>query len=486
MNCAIYARYSSDNQREESIEGQLRECNAFAERKGLTVLETYEDRAKTGKNDNRPAFQQMIADSKTGLFDVILVWKLDRFSRDKYDSAHYKSMLKNNNVRVISATEPIDDSPEGQLMESIFEGFAAYYVAELAVKVTRGMTENALKCKFNGGNLAFGYVIDDERHFQVDPVAAPIVREVYIGYIDGKTVKEIVDELNAKGIRTPKGGKMTINAVTYMLRNRRYLGEYKFKDVVVENAFAPIVSQELFDLVQEKLEKNKKAPARKKQIDEIFILTTKLICGKCGAFMAGESGTGKLGKIHYYYKCSNAKNKRTCDKKALRKEWIENLVFEATMDMLNNKELISRLSDNLYNMQSKENTEMPLLQQQLAEVKTAANNILNAIQQGVLNEFTKERLDELQERKEQLETAILKEKIAKPTLTKEEIHFWLDGFKKLNTKNYENRQRIIDIFVNAIYVYDDEIKITFNYKDGTKTLNLREFEGSSLDRVSPP
>ena len=482
MNCVIYARYSSDSQREESIEGQLRECQAYAEHRGLTILQTYIDRAKTGKNDNRPAFQQMIADSKNNLFDVILVWKLDRFSRDKYDSAHYKFMLKNNNVRVISATEPIDETPEGQLMESIFEGFAAYYVAELAVKVNRGLKENALKCKFNGGSVPFGYKIDVEQYFQIDPVSAPIVREVYVDYADGKTIQAIVNGLNAKGIRTSKGGKMTINVVTHMLKNRRYIGEYKYKDILVENAFDPIVSNDLFDLVQEKMEKNKKAPARKKEIDESFILTTKLICGKCGAFMAGESGTGKSGKKHYYYKCSHAKNKRTCDKKAVKKDWIENIVFTATMELLNNQDMINYLVDTLFDIRSRESTELPLLQQQLSEVEKAANNILNAIQQGVLNEFTKTRLDELMERKSQLETAILQEKITQPTMTKEQIHFWIDGFKKLDANIYENRKRIIDIFVNAVYVYDNELKITFNYKDGVKHLNLQEFEGSSLER----
>lgn len=128
MNAVIYARYSSDNQREESIEGQLRECMAFAERKGYRVIRSYADRAISGKRaDNRPEFQQMIADSSKGEFEAVIVWKIDRFSRDKYDSVCYKSKLNKNGVSVISATEPIDNSPEGKLMESIFEGFSEYY-----------------------------------------------------------------------------------------------------------------------------------------------------------------------------------------------------------------------------------------------------------------------------------------------------------------------------------------------------------------------
>ena len=122
---------------------------------------------------------QMIADSKQKLFDAVIVWKIDRFSRDKYDSVFYKNSLKKNGVSVISATEPIDDTPEGQLMESIFEGFSVFYIKDLALKVSRGMTENVLKGKFNGGALTFGYYIDENKNFQPDPIQAPIVQDVY-------------------------------------------------------------------------------------------------------------------------------------------------------------------------------------------------------------------------------------------------------------------------------------------------------------------
>ena len=172
MRAVIYARYSSDNQREESIEGQLRECSAYAERKGYTIVKTYADRAISGKKaDNRPQFMQMIADSKQKLFDTVIVWKIDRFSRDKYDSVFYKNNLRKNGVSVVSATEPIDDTPEGQLMESIFEGFSVYYIKDLSLKVSRGMTENVLNKKFNGGVITYGYRIDENRHFS--PIQTP-------------------------------------------------------------------------------------------------------------------------------------------------------------------------------------------------------------------------------------------------------------------------------------------------------------------------
>ena len=186
MNAVIYARYSSDNQREESIEGQLRECKEYADQNGITVGRTYIDRALSAKTDSRPQFQQMIHDSATHTFEAVLVWKLDRFSRNRYDSAHYKRILKNNWVHVVSVTEPISNTPEGIMLESLLEGMAEYYSAELAEKVSRGHKENALKAKFNGGPVPLGYRIDSEHHYQIDPATAPVVQEAFQRYAAGE------------------------------------------------------------------------------------------------------------------------------------------------------------------------------------------------------------------------------------------------------------------------------------------------------------
>ena len=306
MKAVIYARYSSDNQREESIEGQIRECTAFAEKNDLTILKHYIDRAYSARTDHRPAFQEMIKDSDKHLFDMVIVWKLDRFSRDRYDSARYKVLLKKNNVRVVSATEVISSGADGILLESVLEGFAEYYSADLAEKVTRGMTENALKCKFNGGSMPIGYVIDEEQHFQIDPLTAPFVLEAFKRYIEGATMKELIDFFNEKGIKNKSGGDINYNSIQRMLNNRRYIGEYAFRDIVVPDGIPAIVPKELFDRVQAKLAKNKKSPARHKA-EEDYLLTTKLFCGCCGAYMCGESGKGRSGEVHRYYKCVSIK-----------------------------------------------------------------------------------------------------------------------------------------------------------------------------------
>lgn len=220
MKAVIYARYSSDNQREESIEGQLRECMEYAKYNDITVIGTYIDRALSAKTDNRPEFQRMIRDSYKNAFDYVIVWKLDRFARNRYDSAHYKSILKKNGVKVLSAKENIAEDASGILLESLLEGYAEFYSAELAEKVKRGLKENALKARANGGMLTFGYTVDKDRRYQIDELAAPIVKEIFIMYADDKKIKEIMDILNMKGINTKYSRNISYNFLQRVLSNR--------------------------------------------------------------------------------------------------------------------------------------------------------------------------------------------------------------------------------------------------------------------------
>lgn len=389
MKAVIYARYSSDNQREESIEGQLRECTAFAEKNGITVLRHYIDRAVSAKTDNRPEFQNMIKDSGKKLFDIIIVWKLDRFARNRYDSARYKAQLKKNGVKVVSATEVISDGAEGIILESMLEGFAEYYSVDLSEKVVRGMTDNALKCMFNGGTLPMGYMIDAEQRFQVDPVSAPFILEAFKQYDEGATMTEIRDRLNTRGMKNTRGNPLTYNSVQHLLKNRRYIGEYKYRDVIVPDGIPAIVPKDMFDRVQERLEKNKKAPARHKAEDD-YLLTTKLFCGYCGAYLCGESGTSRTGIVHHYYKCVSVKKKRTeCHKKPVRKQWIEDLVVNETMDMLNDAKAVEAIISTVMDLQDRDNENLPLYEQQLQEANAGIRNLLNAIQQGILTKIHK-------------------------------------------------------------------------------------------------
>ena len=493
MKAVIYARYSSDSQREESIEGQLRECAAFAEKNGITVLRHYIDRAYSAKTDNCPEFQSMIKDSGKRLFDIVIVWKLDRFARNRYDSARYKATLKKNGVKVVSATEIISEGAEGIILESVLEGYAEYYSADLSEKVVRGMTDNALKCKFNGGTMPIGYVIDAEQHFQIDPLTAPFVLEAFKRYDGGETISSIMNWLNEQGLTNTRGQKMTFNSVGHILHNRRYIGEFRYRDVIVPDGIPAIVPQDLFDRVQEKLAKNKKAPARHKAEDD-YLLTTKLFCGYCGAYLCGESGTSRTGKVHHYYKCVSVKKKRTeCHKRPVRKEWIEDLVVGETMKMVMDDKAIEAIVSMLMDLQDRDNVNVPLYEQQLREADTAISNLLGAIQQGILTRSTKERLEELENRRDELENRLACEKLAKPKVSAEFMTFWLHRFRKLDVRQQSHRKMLIDTFINAIFLYDDKMVITFNYKEGTKTITFAELQeaisdknGSDLDCLAAP
>ena len=487
MTAVIYARYSSDNQREESIEGQIRECTAYAEKNDITVIKHYIDRAFSAKTDNRPEFQQMIKDSGKKLFDVVLVWKFDRFARNRFDSANYKMILKKNGVHLISVMEPIAEGSQGILVETLLEGMAEYYSAELSEKVIRGQTENALKGKCTGGTGTIGYKIDDDKFYHLDPLTSPLVLEAFQRYDNGDKMVEIVNFLNDKGVRNMLGGKMTHSSVNTMLKNRRYIGELSFRDIVVPDAIPVIVPKDLFDRVQKRLDKNKRAPACGKA-DEEYLLTTKLFCGKCGTLMGGESGTSHMGNTYYYYKCGKAKRhgKAHCDLKAIRKEPLERFVVETAIKVIFSDEIIERLIDLIMEAQQQENTRLPVLKEQLRDTEKRLANLLEAIEQGILTPTTKQRLDELEAQKEALNTSILEEELKKPVLTREWIRFWLEKFRKGDVGSTEHQRQIIDTFVNSVYVFDDRVVLNFNFTDDAKMVTREEVLGSTAVDNAPP
>ena len=477
-NAVIYARFSSDNQREESIEGQLRECKAFAEKNGYLIVGTYIDRAYSARTADRPDFQNMIKDSANKTFDYVIVWKLDRFSRDRIDSAMYKSVLKKNKVKVVSATENITDDPTGILMEAVLEGMSEYYSADLSEKVIRGLTENALKCKFNGGTIPIGYKVNGSQYFEVDPLTAPAVVEAFESYANGATMRQVADELNAKGVKNNVGGMVTENTVARMLHNRKYIGEYKFRDIITPNGIPAIVTEELFERVQSRMEINKKAPAKHKAEDE-YILSGKLFCGKCERMMTGESGTSHTLDVHRYYKCYGVR-KHLCDKKTVKKDYIENLVIKHIQSIMFDDKLIDRLADDVLEELNKENTVIPVLRKQYSETAKGIENIINAIQLGILTPSTKQRLEELERAKTELSMQIAKEEMKKPALTKAMVVEWFTKLRKFDITKTEHRRRLVDAFINAVFLYDDRIVIVFNYKNSAKTTSLEDVHASPI------
>ena len=347
-------------------------------------------------------------------------------------------------------------------------------------------------CCITGGTGTIGYKIDEDKFYHLDPLTAPLVLEAFQQYDNGERMVEIVNFLNDKGVRNMQDGKMTHSSVNTMLKNRRYIGELSFRDIVVPDAIPAIVPKDLFDRVQKRMEKNKRAPACGKA-DEDYLLTTKLYCGKCGALMFGESGVSHTGKMYTYYKCAAAKKKKTCDKKAVRKQWLEDLVVNQTMQLVKDDAAMESIIAKVMELQNKENTNIPLYEKQLRDAESGIQNMLNAIQAGILTSSTKERLEQLEETKRELEARIAEEKLAKPKVTEEFIRFWLLRFRKLDMSLKDQRQALVDTFINAIYLYDDKVLITFNYKEGTQTVTFGEAtevaskgNGSDLDCIPAP
>lgn len=434
----------------------------------------------------------MIRDSAKKIFDTVLVWKLDRFSRDRIDSALYKQTLKKNGVKVISIKEPIAEGSAGILFESMLEGYAEYYSVELGEKVRRGLKENALKAKANGGCRTFGYYIDNDRHYQIEVTTAPIVREIFAFYANGMTMKNISKMLVARGIKAHNSDEFSHRAIHRILSNRKYIGEYSFGDIVIPNSIPAIIDIDLFDKVQTKLDKNKHAPAHSKAQEEYY-LTPKLFCGTCGALLNGESGTSKTGAIYRYYKCNNAR-KKLCKCKPIKKDIIEAIALNEVMKFLADDAIVNDLINTIFTLQSRENSKLPYLHNELKEVEKKINNLIKAIEDGITTQSTKSRMFELEENKAKLELSIMQEEIKKPLLTKEQIAFGIYQFCNFNLSIEEDKQLLINNFINSIFVHNDKLIIVCKYKedkiivplDNIKPLCTNVNKSSDLMTITPP
>ena len=358
----VYARYSCEKQTEQSIEGQLRVCHEFAERNGYVVVHEYIDRAVSGKTDKREQFQRMLQDSAKKEFDYVLVYKLDRFARNRYDSAINKATLKKNGVKVLSACEQITDSPEGIILESMIEGMAEYYSAELS----------------------------QNKKYQIVPQEAEIVRKMFDDYVNGTTIKEIKTWLDESGIRTHTGHSFSIGRVSDMLRNQKYIGKCKYDGEVYDNIIMPIVDELTFNRAQEMLVVNSHKSGRVRA-GEKFILSGKIICSHCGALYNGESGTCRNGDVHYFYKCRRKnEGKDKCCSHAVPKHVFEDSVYKTIITALKDETFLRHVAEQaveIHNRQIVEKPELKILRRQLAETEDMLNNITMAICKGIFNEY---------------------------------------------------------------------------------------------------
>ncbi len=478
MNVVIYARYSSHNQTEQSIEGQIAVCKEYADRNNYTIVGEYIDRSLTGTNDNRPQFRKMIEDSNKRFFNGVLVYQLDRFSRNRYDSAIYKNKLKKNGVRVFSAKENISEDASGILMESVIEGMAEYYSVELSQKVKRGMDINAQKCLSTGGTPPLGFKVNKEKKFEINEMTAPIVKQIFQMYANGKLMSDIIKKLNEKGIKTSQGHKFNKCSIRTILLNKKYIGIYTYKGKEYKGGIPRIIDDETFYKVQKMMSKNKKAPARAKSKTD-YLLTTKLFCGYCKELMVGVCGTSYNGKIYHYYSCNGYRNKK-CNKKNIKKDYIEDLVVKEVKNILTDNN-IKEIANKVVELSKKEtnNVNVKNLEILLKENKKQQTNLLNSLKvcqiESVRNSIFQE-LEKMQLEYTRLEKEYKIEKSKYTVLKLPEVLFFLYKLKNGDINDIKYKKVLIHTFINKIYLYDNNMIIIFNTQDKEININIPNIE----------
>ena len=464
--CVIYARYSSNNQTEQSIEGQIRVCREYAQRNNLAVAGTYIDRATTGTNDNREQFQKMLKDSDKKAWDYVLCYKLDRFSRNKYEMAIHRKHLKDNGVKILSAMENIPDSPEGILLESLLEGMNQYYSEELSQKTKRGLRETRIKGNYMGGPINYGYKIVHETTGEqtaakvaVNEAEAPILLHIFEAYAAGNRIPDIVRELDDKGVKN-RGNPFTVNSIYFMLQQEKYTGVYNFNGETFTHIYPAIIPKELFQIVRKRIDKNKTG---KHVIGVDYILMGKCFCGYCGRQLRSAAGTTTDGTILRYYRCPYSKKDPNCHNQSVRKEVLEQIVIDALTKEIAKPENITLITNKvfeLYCAKFADNTDLRRYEKELAATDKAIKNILAAIEEGIFTPSTKQRLTELEEKKTRIEQAITVESAReKNILTKEDIERYIADAIKLSAK------QMVELLVSRIDVFADKICIKLKYSD---------------------
>ncbi|MBS6585854.1 MAG: recombinase family protein [Eubacterium sp.] len=468
-NLAIaYYRFSSHSQNEASID-QQRDCaHEYAVSKGLTIVREYSDAAISGTTNARPQYQLMLSEIDKIKPAVLILWKTDRLGRNKIELIVAKKMIRESGCRIHLIAEPTpDDSPESGLMETILEGMTEFYSKNLSCNIRRGMEYNARHALFNG-HAVFGYCVGSDKKYVINPAQAPFVQRMFTEYADGKALTDIVRDMDAQGLRTSRGVKFSVNTVNKMLKNRAYIGEYHFGDIVIPDGMPALIDATTFDRVQERLRLNQRFGSQRKQVsitDEAprFWLTGKLFCGECGSSMQGISGTSKTKAKHYYYGCKGQRAKR-CHKKAVRKAWIEKIVIRILTDLLNDTENLASLAidaANYYNKNYRDTGYLESLEARRREVEKGLANFVKAIEMGVFNESTQKRMAELQEEKNALTEAIEAELVRQALYEDEHsIQAYFDKYLHADLNDPDVRESVLNYFVDKIWLYDDKLVIS--------------------------
>lgn len=471
MRGVIYARYSEGpGQTDKSIDGQVADCTSFAERNEISIVGLYADRHISGKSTaGRVQFLKMIEDAKKKRFDCVIVWKIDRFGRDRRDIAVYKHELKKAGVKLLYAEETVPEGPEGIILESVLEGLAEYYSADLKQKVSRGIRETAKRGEWTF-SLPVGYTRDENRHIIVDEEKAAVVREAFKLHIAGATTKELQKLFSDHGITGQRGAKVISSGSIYrMLRNDAYLGHFEVQGVVVPAE--PIIDRVTFEEAAKHFKTSRNNAAAKSKVD--YMLSCKCFCGYCGKMLIADCGTGKRGKVYNYYKCKHTKG---CELKPVPKDRLERAVLTATITHILNDEMIDRLTVKILEVQEADEQLDPAVnyRRQLDGVRKKIKNTVTAIEDGAGRAMIS-RLNELEAQEEELELQIAALEIKKPRLTENTIRAWLNSFRLGDVEDPDFQRRLLDTFVARVEVKNGEARVFFNVSgEGSVTITQVE------------
>ena len=480
-----YARYSSAGQRDVSIEQQLADIRAFAQREGYTIVHEYADHARSGFKDvsARTQFQSMIASAESGGFDTIIAWKVDRFGRNREDSAIYKGKLRRFGVRVLYAMEPIPEGSAGVLLEGMLEATAEWYSRQLSENVTRGMTDNATKCLYNGTRV-LGYVRGSDGRYAIQPDEAGVIRHIFNQYVSGLSAARICADLNARGLTTSRGKRWQPESLLRVISNERYTGVYIWGSIRVPDGMPAIIERSVFEEAQRMKQKTGRH-VEQNAVD--YLLTGKAFCGHCGAAMIGDSGTSKTGARHFYYTCQSRKARKGCTKKSLQKDCLEGAAVDYVLDYVLSDSQIEKTADAVMALQAEELKSSPLaaMEAERAEVLRQIENINNAIAAGVWSSSTVQKLKELEANAENLRISCDTLRFSQAQLMdRDRVIFLLKQFTKGDRADPLLRRHVIETFINAVYVFDDHLKLVINNCEGNQRFPLEAIPESSDNDTS--
>ena len=470
----IYARYSSHNQKEESIEQQVEECMAFAALNKIKIIQVYADKALSGKTDKRPQFQKMMRDAEKRQFTVVVAYKSNRIARNMLNALSYEDKLIRFGIETLYAKEEFGNTAAGRFALRTMMNVNQFYSENMAEDIRRGMRDNAENCKVNGV-LPLGYVKGPDGRYAIEPSEAAVVREIYKRVLGGESFVDIANDLNGRGIKTRKKGLWNKNSFHRLLTNDNYIGVYRHSGYVNDQGIPPILEKEMFYVMQKHLE-TKKNPRGRHRENNDYLLTGKLHCGYCESFMVGVSGTSRTGDKHYYYTCNDRRTGGSCKKENVRKDYIEQIVAEFTQRFILQREVIEWIADSAMKIlvESSGEAEIADMESELAANRKATKNIMNAIEQGIFTTTTKERLLELELDISTLEKSIAIAKAAKEetVLEKERIIWSLEQLQNGDVTSKDYQKRLFDAFVKAVYLWDDKIEIHYYYSGEKNVLSF--------------